>query len=591
MAKLGKRKELILSYPKLAQRLKDKPGDKEKISKLLEEISDDVSIPTLTWFRRFLDFTLPKLYDNINFTPAKEIEFKRLTDENCVVLVPNHQSHADYIAISYCIFSRYKMATYVAGGKNLNIFPIGALFRKCGCFFIRRSFGNDILYKLTLEAYLYALLYEGRPIEFFFEGGRSRTGKLLPPRFGLYQMLLEAYQEIPADKRKKLVFVPVSVMHEYLAEQKSLARELEGGKKRPENSGQLLKLVNLFSKNFGSIHIRLGKPVEPDWHESDAKRLTQNLAFTCFRRVGANMPVTPTSLLCLVLLDNPSGALRWDEIESKTQAILDYCQLFKVPITPSLEGSKIGISLKQCAGMLRGNGQLLEIGSGDHVFFSIKQDSRKELQYFKNTILHHFLIPWIIQRAWVALFSGRINDVSGLKRLFLEQRALLKYEFYLPTVKELFFKSLEVISSCVGKSVSSLDECLALSHKELYDIALKLGIFSKAMNPLLEAYYLAALTVKVLNNEQKEGAKEGIRQEAILKKSREVFSNEMGLGRVIKYPETYGLPVMKNGLQYLVFEKVVEFEKGSYKVIDKNKLDTIVKNLEIDLSGPAQLGL
>ena len=120
----------------------------------------------------------------------------------------------------------------MAGGDNLNITGVGGWFRKMGCFFIRRRFPDDAIYKLTLEAYLYHLLREGRVIEFFFEGGRSRTGKLLPPRFGLYRMLMNAHSELSKVSGKKLAFVPVSIAHEYVPESRSLDRELGGDARR-----------------------------------------------------------------------------------------------------------------------------------------------------------------------------------------------------------------------------------------------------------------------------------------------------------------------------------------------------------------------
>ena len=122
---------------------------------------------------------------------------RELMSKGSVVLVPNHQSHADYVEINYKFYKKYNRPLYVAGGDNLNIFPIGKIFRGGGCFFIRRSFQSDIIYKLTMEAYLYALLKQKQPIEFFFEGGRTRSGKLRPPKFGLYSMLLEAHSHLP----------------------------------------------------------------------------------------------------------------------------------------------------------------------------------------------------------------------------------------------------------------------------------------------------------------------------------------------------------------------------------------------------------
>jgi glycerol-3-phosphate O-acyltransferase len=226
--------KIVLSYPKLADRIESREDalkEREKTLKNLASIRAEFSPAAIKSFQKLLDTALNKVYDSINFDDSL-VDLKELMKDNCIVLVPNHQSHADYLAINYAFYNNYKTPLYVAGGDNLNIFPIGPLFRKSGCFFIRRSFASDINYKLTLEGYLYYLLKMGRPVEFFFEGGRSRTGKLLAPRYGLYNMLLDAHRQVAAETGKKLIFVPVSIAHEYVPEQKTLAQELGGAKKK-----------------------------------------------------------------------------------------------------------------------------------------------------------------------------------------------------------------------------------------------------------------------------------------------------------------------------------------------------------------------
>lgn len=576
-----KRQKIVFSYSKLNERIKNKKSEEEKAKKILREISDLASVSALRKFEHVLDMALPKLYDGINFVPAPGMDFKKLIDENCVVLVPNHQSHADYIALNYSIFRRYTEPVRIAGGLNLNIFPIGGLFRRCGCFFIRRSFSNDILYKLVLEGYLYSLLKEGLAIEFFFEGGRSRTGKLLPPRFGLYQMLLDAYESLPVEERKPLIFIPVSIIHEYLPEQKSLAKELEGGKKVPENSTQLVKLFNLFSKHFGSIHIHLGAPIAPDFSKENIKERTQSLAFECFRAVGANMPATPTSILSLVLLDSPAQALSYEEIKLKAESLLHFCRKFKVPMTPSLDEEKMETSLKRCIEMLKGNGKLQIMSvAGGTPFYSVAPHHRRQLLYFKNTILHHFLVPWVIGRAWLALFRGEIIEVSDLKKLFLGQRAQLKYEFYLPTVKEFLFKALDIISDSIGRKINNLEECLHLSHHELYLLAQKITLFTRCCSSITEGHYISALTVKILGLEFKDGFK----MDVYLKRTREVFETEKTLARVVKFYESYNIPAMRNCLLFLENQKMVEMKGGVYLLLDRPNLDLLLKSYEQNLT-------
>lgn len=581
--------EIVLNYPKLRDRVAGKEEDREKAIKNLKEIRAELSLTFLKGFEKFLDASLSQLYDGINFND-NGFNLKELSGKNNIVLVPNHQSHADYVAMNYVYFKKYQSPLFVAGGNNLNIFPIGPMFRRSGCFFIRRTFANDIMYKLTLEAYLHYMLVKGNPIEFFFEGGRSRTGKLLPPRYGLYQMLLEAHNAIPSDIRKPLKFVPVSIAHEYVPEQKSLVRELDGGKKQKESAGQLLGLVKLFSYQFGNVHINIGHPVTmPPLDLDHLKTQTQKLAFECFFEVGKNMHVTPTSLLAMILLDEPTGALKWDEILTKARHIITYCQKFNVPITDSIKLENYEKSLERSIDILIGNKKVEAIGNsrGQHVFYSIKDDSRKEILYFKNTVLHHFLVPWIVNMGWVNLFSGHIANVEDLKKFFINQRKQLIHEFYLPTVKEFLTETLKIVSDAVGREVKTLEECMELSHKELYLILTKVSLFSRACNYILEAYYVCGLTLKALSSDYKEGFK----METFLKKYKDVFESERKLKRIIKYAESYSVPLSKSSLQYFIHANIVESKGGFYALNDHDKLCEVLAKVESDLTGQLSINL
>lgn len=562
---LSNQEKIVLSYPKLKDRIKSE-SDQKKVLKNLEEIRAEYSEPYIKSFSKFLDASLPKLYDGLHLDTG-DLDFKKLAKDKCVVLVPNHQSHADYVAINYLVYKKFGITLYVAGGSNLNIFPIGKLFRKSGCFFIRRTFANDIFYKLTLEGYLYYLLKSGRPIEFFFEGGRSRTGRLLSPRYGLYQMIIETYGQLRQEGfEKELVFLPVSVAHEYVPEQKSLVNELKGGKKKAESTGQLFGLLKLFSYQFGNVNIKCGRPISPDPTINEPKRRVQSLAFDCFREVGKNMMVTPTSLLALVLLDEPAGALRWEDILAKAKGIRDYCQAFNIPITSSLEEKNLLQTLERAIDILIGNKKVDVIGKGSqgHTFYSISQDARAEILYFKNTILHHFLVPGIMNTAWINLFKGRINSVEDLKKLFLQQRDMLKHEFYLPTVKDMFIQATNIISHAIGREITTVDELMEFSHKELYLIAAKIHYFARAFNFIIETYYVTAVALRDLFRDHPKGFK----MEGVIKKAKEVFDNEKALGRNIKYPESFSVATIRSSVKYFNHLELIENFEGSLRIVD-----------------------
>lgn len=576
--------EVVLTYPKLVERLQEKPEDATKIKKLFKEIHGEFSPTLVKTAAAFIDATFLKLYDGVNIELPDGVDFHEMKRQGHIVLVPNHQSHADYIALQYSMFKKFQVPVRVAAGINLKVFPLGQFFGKGGAFFIRRSFTSDHLYKLTFEGYIYYLLKTGQVVEFFFEGGRTRTGKLLKPKYGLFQMLLEAHSHI---KDRPLMFVPVSLAHEHIPEEKAHARELGGGKKVPEKGTQLFKLVKLANKRLGTIHIHFGQPIMMSGYQGDLKEATQNLAFANFKAVGRGMPITPSSLLALVMLDEPSGALTWKQIEERAIDVIAYCRAMKIPMTPSLSGESFEDSIRSALDMFIGNKKIevLKREKLNQVYYVIKGERRVEVLYHKNMILHHFLVPAIINSTWFNVWNGSIKDGMQLTRFLMNKRKELKYEFYLPTIKEMIQEALNIVSFALGRRVESLEECMKLSSQDLYLIATKVRRYSTALSYLYEAYYLSALAIKYL-------AQENFTQERFIQVSKELFTLELEHGRVIKYPESYTVPIIKDTLIYHLNQKVIERnEDRTFRVMDQVKLDESIEKFIRDLNDQVAINL
>jgi glycerol-3-phosphate O-acyltransferase len=576
--------DITIGYPKLAERLKEKPEDLTKIKKLFKEIHGEFSPTLVKTAATFIDATFLKLYDGVNIELPPGMDFHKLKEDHHIILVPNHQSHADYVALTYSMYKKFEVPIRVAAGINLNVFPLGQFFGKAGAFFIRRSFTSDHLYKVTFEGYIYYLLKTGQIVEFFFEGGRTRTGKLLKPKYGLFQMLLEAHAHI---KEKPLMFVPVSLAHEHIPEEKAHARELGGGKKVPEKGTQLFKLLKLINKRLGTIHIHFSEPIIVKGYEGDLKEATQKLAFQNFNAVGRGMPITPSSLLALIMLDEPSGALTWKQIEERAIDVIEYCRAIKIPMTPSLSCENFRDSLRSSLDMFIGNKKIevLKREKLNQVYYVIKDERRVEVLYHKNMILHHFLVPGIINSAWFNVFNGSIKDGMSLTRFLMNKRKELKYEFYLPSNKEMIQEALAIITYALGRPVSSMEECMRFSSQELYQIATKIRSFSTALSYLYEAYYISSLAVKYL-------AHENFTQDRFIQVSKELFNLELEHGRVIKYPESYAVPIIKDTLIYHQNQKVIERnDDRTFKVVDQPKLDELIEKFIRDLNDQVAINL
>ncbi len=144
----------------------------------------------------------------------------------------------DYLLLSYAIYQRGYAVPHIAAGINLNLPIVGRLLRKGGAFFIRRSLRGSALYTIVFMKYLAAMMARGHSIEYFIEGGRSRTGRLLSPMTGMLSMTVRSYLREP---RRPLVFVPVYFGYERILEGPTYIGELSGKPKEKESVWGLLQ--------------------------------------------------------------------------------------------------------------------------------------------------------------------------------------------------------------------------------------------------------------------------------------------------------------------------------------------------------------
>lgn len=586
----------VLSYEKVRAHLEglspeEREKDKTKIFEMVDEIKGDYRPGFVGSASKFIDKTFMRLYDGVNLELPDGFDIKELQKKYHLILVPNHQSHADYVALQYILFKWFKMPVYIAAGINLNIFPIGSLFKRCGAFFIRRKF-DDELYKLAFQGYIYYLLKSDKVVEFFFEGGRTRSGKLLAPRYGLFSMLLDAHTKFGADP-KPLMFVPVSIAHEMIPEEKAHAKELSGAKKEKEKMTQLLKLFKLANRKLGTVHVRFGQGIVVDKYKEELKDKTQSLAFECFRAVGKGMPVTPTSLLALIMLDDPQGALTWKQIECRAEEVITYCEKMGIPFTKSLRKKSLSQAIKVSMDMFINNKKvaLIKREKLNQVFYSINESSRMHLLYHKNMILHHFIVPGIVNATWFNIFNGSISSGAQLTRYLIAKRKELKYEFYLPTVREMIEEAMKIVELAVGEKIKTLNDALEFAPEKLYAIASQVKRFSTAFSYIYEAYYIAAISIKFLGESPFD-------EDKFIQVAKELFEMEREHGRVVKYPESFNVPVMKASLKYLenlgLLEKTPsEKEKGkaTFNVSDMERVNQLIEKFARDVGDQVAVNL
>ena len=238
--------------------------------KQLRKLCAKQSLFVVDLMHRFLTWVWSKMYDGVVIDKEGVERVREAARDASLILLPSHKSHIDYLVLSDMLYGNALMPPLIAAGENLSFWPIGVLLRRGGAFFIRRSFQEDSLYPVLVEAYMRKLIAEGFTVEFFLEGGRSRTGKSLPPKYGLLSMVFDSASKLRGTKVK---LVPISIGYERIIEERSFVHELSGGDKQSENVGDLIKSSSILRSKWGRLYVQFGEIIDFDeFTEELAKR-------------------------------------------------------------------------------------------------------------------------------------------------------------------------------------------------------------------------------------------------------------------------------------------------------------------------------
>ncbi|HEX8910308.1 MAG TPA: 1-acyl-sn-glycerol-3-phosphate acyltransferase, partial [Anaeromyxobacteraceae bacterium] len=405
----------------------------DEASRDLAEIASRYSPALIEFLRPILSWLFRRLYDAVDVDEEGLARVKRAAGEAPLVFCPSHKSYVDFLVLSWVLYEQGMTPPHIAAGINLSFWPFGAIARRGGAYFIRRSMKGDRVYTATLRAYVKELLRQRVSQEFYLEGGRSRSGKLLFPKTGLVSMEVDAWLEEAADD---VLFVPVAIDYERLMEARSYAHELAGGEKTKESFRGLLRARKVLRRRYGRLTVQFERPISlraftaerlgPDGRarlaggdatagggagrppgartgsEEDApagsiarRQLVQGLASRIAWGMNRAATVTPSGLLAAALLAHVRRGLTAEELARRVALLRTLAEqdgarfargLLEAPADPRQPGPLAGaVARFEEEGLVR-----VERTGGETAYQAV-EERRALLDYHKNAVLHRYV--------------------------------------------------------------------------------------------------------------------------------------------------------------------------------------------------------
>jgi len=426
-----------------------------------------------------------------------EVERVRLENrQRSIVYLVTHKTYLDFFVLFDFLYRQGISTPYIFGGLNMNFAGFGALARRAGGIFIRRSFRDNSVYKAVLRRYIEFLIEQGSCFMWAIEGTRSRTGKLVTPRLGLLNYVGNASRDLPEDA---ISFIPVSVAYDQIPDVVDMAAQEAGAEKKPENLPWFMEYVRGLGGPFGHIHIRFGDamtmtetPVAPDMGPAGdpvhARRLEiQKLAFEVCYRINNITPATMTSLVMMVLLCR--GSCDGDQIRRDVSSLDEYIRNRAGNVVSQRPSRVLDSDPAESIEALISTGVLRRVESGSTGALEIVPERVSVAIYYSNMAVHHFVIRAFTELALVAVMQT--SESPSIESFWTEcqrLRNLFKFEFFY-TRQEEFREQLRLELESVDRdwqaALEKGDESVIRMLKKK-----PLVVASGVLSPFLAAYHL-----------------------------------------------------------------------------------------------------
>jgi len=483
---------------------------------------------------------------------------RKLVGERPVVFLMTHRSHLDGFLMTTLFYDMNLPPLHTFGGINMNFLGFGTLFRRAGTIFIRRSFAGDRVYKSVFSQYIEYLIEKRFPLCWALEGTRSRTGKMMPPRYGLMRFVVDAASR---NENADVLFVPVSLVYDQVPEVKDYGNLQSGGAKRPESARWFMQYISGLKNPFGKIHVKFGQGVAMSDVMSGQEMSTleiQKLAFQLSVDANKATAVAPTAIITYVLLIYGTRALSQQELVSEIAKLLDLLRLLNCPLTAHANLSQPEV-LSSVLDQLNQTGVVVTYTDGPEPVYAVAPESVRTAAYYRNGMIHFLVMGAIADLALLSLtehpqLSSREQALDILRKEALRIRDLMKFEFFFEE-KEAFLGQLEEELSR-RLNVDDWTECLTQGRQMIRATLWQLSplLAHGTLRPFVEAYHLTAeaAVTELLNDSEEIPSKENISKTAL----------SLGKQRVLQQriicEESVSQTYIDNGLKLLESKKCFE---------------------------------
>jgi glycerol-3-phosphate O-acyltransferase len=395
-----------------------------------------VSRPSTFWldfYAKFNKFCLGLGYaQEIVCDQAAVEKMRQLVREHPAMLLWTHKTYLDGMVLPKLLYDHDFPMPHMFGGANLNFPGLGYLLHRAGAIFIRRSFQDNELYKITLRHYVGYLMEKRFPMNWAFEGTRSRLGKLMPPRYGLLKYVLEACHATDA---RNIHIIPISISYDLIRDVEEYATEQTSRGKGAESLRWFIGYIRSLARPMGKVYVDIGEPVVLDQSPDPDDRLAlSKIAFEVAVAANDVTPITFPSLATMSLLGAAPRALTQNEVVADLRALLRWAHARNLRVSQDFDPAYAD-QIQHLLGIMLDEGIVTRYDEGPEVVYGIGLDQHPVASYYRNTVIHFFVNKAIIE---LALLKASENEGADALDVFWAEvdqlRDLFKFEFfYAPT--------------------------------------------------------------------------------------------------------------------------------------------------------------